>query len=285
MTTAAPTLEQVETQMNPQRTKQLADNLAAVAARIQTVNTANRNIRLIAVSKLKPASDILTLHRLPTPQLHFGENYMQELLEKAALLPRSIRWHFIGGLQSNKCLPLASQIPNLWCVSSVDSIKKADQLEKGRRSLVEKVASDASSSSTSSAETAPITEKLRIHVQINTSGEDAKSGASPGKEAIDLCRHVVEKCPHLELLGVMTIGSIARSRATTAETENEDFITLRESRDQIADELGIPRENLQLSMGMSNDFEGAISQGSDEVRVGTTIFGQRPTNKADARVV
>merc|ERR1712137_1244567 len=99
----------------------------------------SKQIRLIAVSKLKPANDILALHQPPNPtQTHFGENYVQELLEKSKILPRSIQWHMIGGLQSNKCKQLAEQIPNLWCVSSVDSEKKANELEKGRKALIEK---------------------------------------------------------------------------------------------------------------------------------------------------
>lgn len=173
----------------------------------------------------------------------------------------------IGALQTNKCKPLAEQVPNLWCVSSVDSAKKADALEKGRAALAQKQEQS---------------ERLRVLAQINTSGEAEKSGVEPG-EAAELCRHVREKCPHLTLGGLMTIGAIARSQASTPETENEDFVRLRDVRDQVAEELGIEKTELELSMGMSSDYEAAIKQGSDEVRVGTTIFGQRPAKK-DARV-
>lgn len=86
---------------------------------------------------------------------------------------------------------------------------------------------------------------------------------------------------NLHLLGLMTIGAIARSVATTAENENDDFVALRDQRDLVAKELGL--ENLELSMGMSEDFEGAIAMGSDEVRVGSTIFGTRPS-KAEAKI-
>lgn len=188
---------------------------------------------------------------------------MQELLEKSKLLPRSIQWHMIGGLQSNKCKQLAEQIPNLWCVSSVDSEKKANELEKGRRALLEKDC-DA--------------QKLRVMVQVNTSGEEAKSGVEPA-DAVTLCRHIIEKCPHLELLGLMTIGAIARSKETTPENENEDFVCLRDTRDKVAEDLGWDKSKLELSMGMSADFEGAIKMGSDEVRVGSDIFGERPQKK------
>ncbi|OSS53715.1 hypothetical protein B5807_00471 [Epicoccum nigrum] len=250
--------------INPQRAKQLTENIAAITSRINAASKNGQKVRLIAVSKLKPANDILALHQPPNPlQTHFGENYVQELVEKSKLLPRSIRWHMIGGLQSNKCKQLAEQIPNLWCVSSVDSEKKANELEKGRRALLEK--DDAA-------------EKLRVMVQVNTSGEEAKSGVEPA-DATALCRHIVDKCPHLELFGLMTIGAIARSKATTPENENEDFVCLRDTRDRVAEELGWEKSKLELSMGMSADFEGAIKAGSDEVRVGSDIFGERPQKK------
>ncbi|KAH7400783.1 hypothetical protein DE146DRAFT_717647 [Phaeosphaeria sp. MPI-PUGE-AT-0046c] len=257
-------------QINPQRAKQLTENLGSITSRITAANKGNINVRLIAVSKLKPANDILALHQAQNPlHTHFGENYVQELLEKSKLLPRSIRWHMIGGLQSNKCKQLAEQIPNLWCVSSVDSVKKANELEKGRKALFEKE-KDGSEQA----------EKLRVMIQVNTSGEAEKSGVEPA-DTTALCRHVLESCPHLQLLGLMTIGAIARSQATTGENENEDFEKLRETRDAVAEELEWDKEKLELSMGMSADFEGAIRAGSNEVRVGSQIFGERPA-KGDA---
>lgn len=275
-----------EMQINTQRAKQLAENLSSISSRISAANKTSRNVRivhlahpmvpakqsqvrLIAVSKLKPATDILALHQQPQPlHTHFGENYVQELLEKSKLLPRSIRWHFIGGLQSNKCKHLAEQIPNLWCVSSVDTEKKCNELEKGRKALLE---SDANA------------EHLRVMVQVNTSGEESKSGVEPG-DALALAKHIVDNCPNLQLFGLMTIGAIARSKATTPENENEDFVCLRDVRDKIAESLGWEKEKLELSMGMSADFEGAIAMGSSEVRVGSDIFGERPAKK-DAVVV
>ncbi|KAG5984192.1 hypothetical protein E4U55_005732 [Claviceps digitariae] len=81
----------------------------------------------------------------------------------------------------------------------------------------------------------------------------------------------------------MTIGAIARSKATTAESKNEDFVALTEQRDLVSRELGLEEGRLELSMGMSEDFEGAVAMGSGEVRVGSTIFGQRPA-RADAKI-
>jgi pyridoxal phosphate enzyme (YggS family) len=233
--------------------------------------------------------------------VHFGENYAQELTEKAELLPKSIQWHFIGGLQSStllqcrvilshrrsvvllplfsllyrsrvdnfldKCKPLASSIPNLFCVSSVDSLKKATQLDSGRSTLI---------SSHPELKDTP----LNIHIQVNTSGEESKSGTSPGPETTELAKHIIEKCPHLKLLGLMTIGAIARSKETGEGKENEDFVCLKHERDRLEEELCV---KLELSMGMSEDFEGAIKMGSGEVRVGSTIFGERPP-KSEAKV-
>ena len=161
-----------------------------------------------------------------------------------------------------------AKIPNLFCVSSVDTSKKARLLNTTRTTLLS---------------SNPSFSKISIHVQVNTSGEEAKSGCAPGADTVALCREIVESCPSLKLIGLMTIGAIARSKATTAENENEDFITLKEQRDLVAKELGLGEDELELSMGMSEDFEGAIALGSSEVRVGSTIFGQRPA-KADAKV-
>lgn len=252
--------------IDPQRAKTLAENLGDVLQRVNAISS-GRKVRLIAVSKLKPANDILALHQSNHKQLDFGENYAQELTEKAGLLPKSVQWHMIGALQTNKCKPLAEQVANLHCVSSVDTTKKADALEKGRAALADKQ---------------DLPNKLRVLVQVNTSGEESKSGVEPGETAA-MVKHVRDSCPHLHCAGLMTIGAIARSQATTAETENEDFVTLRDIRDKVAKELDIDSAELELSMGMSSDFESAIRQGSDEVRVGTTIFGDRPAKK-DAKI-
>ncbi|KAI7788753.1 alanine racemase family protein [Diaporthe eres] len=261
------------------RAKALVSQLQDVQLRIANV-AKGRNVRLVAVSKLKPANDILALHREPASQLHFGENYAQELGQKAELLPRSIRWHFIGGLQSTHCKTLA-RIPNLFAVSSVDSAKKAQLLNKARGELIASSAPDSS---------AP---RLNVHVQVNTSGEESKSGVAPGADVVALSRLVLAECPHLNLLGFMTIGAIARSVATTPENENEDFVRLGEQRDLVAAELadllaargeGGEAQPLELSMGMSEDFEGAIALGSSEVRVGSTIFGTRGP-KSEAKIL
>ncbi|OAQ98603.1 hypothetical protein LLEC1_03931 [Akanthomyces lecanii] len=198
-----------EMRIDPARAATLASQLSAVQQRITALNVGH-NVRLVAVSKLKPANDILALHQAPSWHLHFGENYAQELAQKAELLPRTVQWHFIGGLQSGHCKSLA-RIPNLFCVSSVDTAKKATLLSGAREALI-------------------------------------RSSSDPA-----------------------------------AATRNDDFVALKEQRDLVAEALGVEPASLELSMGMSEDFEGAIAEGSGEVRVGSTIFGQRP-DRADAKI-
>lgn len=283
MSNTTATNDQNETNMkipiSPARASTLTSNLTSVQKRIASASTSPSTspARLVAVSKLKPASDILALHQPPTSQQHFGENYVQELLEKAKILPRTVRWHFIGGLQSNKVAQLAREVDNLWAVESVDTVKKAGLLERGRKERDERLKTQEDGAGEE--------EPLRVFVQVNTSGEASKAGVEPqSAPLLELARYVQNDCPHLRLQGLMTIGAIGRSRATTTETENEDFINLRENRDWLAKELDLQPQDLELSMGMSQDFEGAIRQGSNEVRVGSTIFGERPPKK-DAKVL
>ena len=295
-----------EMKLDPTRASSLITAYTAIHRRVlSSLPTPSSPVpRLVLVSKLKPASDILSLHSPPQPSpsstttgpdptstvsspsvadvpraLHFGENYQQELLEKSKILPGTIKWHFIGGLQSNKCVALARDTKSLWAVESVDSIKKAQLLDKGKAERKAKLAEAGGDEADHKEED----DLLRVFVQINTSGEESKSGLSPpstsSHEAAELCRFILEKCPNLYLQGVMTIGAIARSQATTEETENEDFIALKQARDVLVKELGLTERRLELSMGMSSDFEAAIRQGSDEVRVGSSIFGERPPKK------
>jgi len=209
---------------------------------------------LVAVSKYKPAEDIEVLYKLG--HRHFGENYVQELQEKAKQLPQDIKWHFIGNLQSNKA-KIAREIPNLSYVETLDSISKATKLNNQRGQL-----------------TPP--NPLGVYIQVNTSNEAQKAGihAQNFGEISELAQHVLQACDHLTLVGLMTIGSFEQSHGTT---ENRDFSTLVEIRDRLAQELNKP--DLELSMGMSADYLQAIAQGSTNVRVGSNIFGGRVTKE------
>ncbi|KAI9319907.1 hypothetical protein BX666DRAFT_1917284 [Dichotomocladium elegans] len=234
-----------------QRHVELVENLEAVRTAIKNANCP-QEARLVAVSKYKPADDIKALY--DAGHRHFGENYVQELVDKSEQLPKDIQWHFIGHLQSNKCKTVAS-IPNLFVVETVDSRKKADALNKACANIR--------------------ANPLRVFVQVNTSGEESKSGVEPDG-CVEVCKHIVSSCPQLALSGLMTIGAFDRD----PEEENPDFKTLVNCKKQV--EQALPGLALELSMGMSEDYIHALKAGSTNVRVGRTIFGARPPKKTAA---
>jgi pyridoxal phosphate enzyme (YggS family) len=218
----------------------IASNLQSVQDRISSAcDSCQRDVssvRLVAVSKTKPL--VLLQEAYDAGQRVFGENYVQELLEKAPQLPDDVSWHFIGALQSNKVNKLV-EIPNL-VVETVSSEKLAAKLNKAGT--------------------------FCVFCQVNTSREDSKSGVEPS-EAMSLCRYIIEQCPNLTLQGLMTIG---------APGDESCFDTLVACRDEISAALGM---ELELSMGMSDDFEVAIAKGATNIRVGSTIFGARDYSK------
>lgn len=200
-------------------------------------------VRLIAVSKTKPASDIQALYN--AGHRHFGENYFQELLDKAAQLPADIQWHFIGHLQSAKSNKLIKDVPNLAVLETLDSSKLAGKLNNACV-LAER-------------------EKLSVYIQVDTSGETTKSGISL-EELNELLGYIQNECPRLTVAGLMTIG---------APGDLSCFDKLVSARDQAAAFLGVDASSMELSMGMSGDYEEAIRRGATSVRVGSTIFGAR----------
>lgn len=231
------------------------DKVAAVALRsvLQRVSQAaekagrgSQQIRVVAVSKTKPVSLIKQVYDVG--HRCFGENYAQEFIEKAPQLPEDIEWHFIGNLQSNKVKPLLASVPNLDMVESVDDEKIANHLDRAVGNLGRK--------------------PLKVLVQVNTSGEESKSGVEPSG-CVELAKHVIQSCTNLQFCGLMTIGMLDYTSTP------ENFKALANCRSEVCKALGIPEEQCELSMGMSNDFEQAIEMGSTNVRIGSTIFGPR----------
>lgn len=198
--------------------------------------------RLVAVSKLKPASDIK--QAFENGQKHFGENYVSELTDKCSVLPSEIRWHFIGHLQSNKVNRLISACPNLYMIETVDSIKLANKID-------------------AAVKASGRTDKLKVLLEVKTSREESKSGLQP-RDVTALVLHISQNCPHLEFDGLMTI-------ADPADTQGS-FKRLVEVRGAI---LGTGAQVNTMSMGMSGDYEEAIFHGSSQVRIGSSIFGHR----------
>ena len=236
----------------------MAASLASVRTRAseahKKVSTSGQpSPRLVAVSKTKPPELVLEAYR--NGQRHFGENYVQELVDKAShsLLAGldDIRWHFVGHLQRNKCNHVTS-VPHLWCVETVDSERLANSLDASWKKSKSK-------------------EKLKVFVQVNTSDEESKHGCHRDK-ASEIVRHIIEKCESLDFQGLMTIGKLGHDYSTGP---NPDFEYLVETRCRVCKELGLREEQVELSMGMSADYEQAILAGSTNIRVGSTIFGSR----------
>ncbi|KAF5194691.1 Pyridoxal phosphate homeostasis protein [Thalictrum thalictroides] len=180
-------------------------------------------------------------------------------------LPEDIEWHFIGHLQSNKVKSLLSAVPNLAMVESVDDVKVANYLDRYNGSFGRK--------------------PLKVLVQVNTSGEESKSGVEPSS-CVELAKHVKMGCPNLKFSGLMTIGMLDYTSTP------ENFQTLANCRAEVCKALGMTEDQCELSMGMSGDFEKAtesgfwtskdrnlrslqIEMGSTNVRIGSTIFGPR----------
>ncbi|TYI85280.1 hypothetical protein E1A91_D05G429600v1 [Gossypium mustelinum] len=212
--------------------------------------TQPERVRVVAVSKTKPVSLIRQIY--DAGHRCFGENYVQEFVQKAPQLPEDIEWHFIGHLQSNKVKTLLGGVPNLAFFEGVDNEKIANHLDRAVLSL----------------ERNP----LKIFVQVNTSGEPSKSGIDPSG-CVRLAEHVKSHCPLLEFSGLMTIGM------PDYTSTPENFRTLSKCRVEVCKALGMTEDQCELSMGMSGDYEQAIEMGSTNVRIGSTIFGPRDYSK------
>jgi len=246
-----------------QDVQHVADNLEEVKKRLHAACEAcgrTDEPRLVAVSKTKPLAAIRVAYA--AGHRHFGENYVQEITEKAHQIIEEakggadplndIAWHFIGHLQSNKVRQVVA-VPHLYVIETIDSEKLAGVVEKEWVRLH------------TLPEGANAPENINVMVQVNTSGEPQKSGVQP-TEAPKLIAYIKENCPHLNLIGVMTIGEAALAGGDPVH----DFEALRNCRDTLVGD-----KSLELSMGMSGDFEIAAQHGSTNVRVGSLIFGAR----------
>ncbi|MCG9680073.1 YggS family pyridoxal phosphate-dependent enzyme [Vibrio sp. Isolate24] len=211
------------------------------------------SVQLLAVSKTKPSEAILEAAR--AGQVAFGENYVQEGIDKIAYFSENhpelaLKWHFIGPIQSNKTRPVAE---NFAWVHTVDRTKIAQRLNDQRPE-----------------EMAP----LQVLIQVNTSSESSKSGASD--DEIFTLAELISSLPNLTLRGLMSIPA----NVSDYQSQLAAFHHLAELKNRLAQRY--PHLNLDtLSMGMSGDMEAAIEAGSTMVRIGTAIFGARDySNKA-----
>lgn len=231
----------------------LEENLKVVLQRIAELSQSKQtSVRLIAISKTKPVQDIIELYRVG--QRYFGENYADELEKKAndeLILTQcpDIRWHFVGHLQSNKVNRILTRVPNLDCIQTVDSIELANRLNNNLKQQ---------------------SKTLNILIQINTSNEQQKSGIKPN-ESLSVYDHIKSNCTQLVCQGLMTIGSLDNVNAD----DDSDFQVLVQCRKDLCEKYNFAVNDIELSMGMSNDYERAILAGSTIVRVGSLLFGAR----------
>ena len=225
----------------------IREQIGEIKARMEEAcKRAGRNpedVRLIAVSKTKPAQMVLEAYE--AGMRDFGENKVQEILEKKPVLPQDIRWHMIGHLQRNKVHQVLGQAV---LIHSVDSLRLANQIE---------------------AEAAKKGIEADILLEINVAREESKFGFF--LEDAESAIRTISQLPHIHIRGLMTIAPFVDN----PEENRGIFQKLY----QFAVDIG--RKNIdnvtmdELSMGMSNDFEVAIEEGATMVRVGTSIFGAR----------
>jgi len=230
----------------------IADQLHAVRARIAAAcHAAGRDPReviLLAVSKTFGPDAVRAAHA--AGQLAFGENYVQEAVEKmAALADLSLQWHCIGPIQSNKTRLVAEHFQ--W-VQTIDRLKIAQRLNDQRP---------------------PTLPPLQVCIQVNVDGGRTKSGVSPAQ--LPELAQAVAALPRLRLRGLMCIPDPLPDAAAMQAV----FARARRLFDQLRVQ-GLPLDT--LSMGMSGDLEAAIAAGSTLVRVGTAIFGARPAPRSAA---
>lgn len=218
----------------------LQDILATIAA-VKTAQQAPQEIRLLAVSKAQPASVIREAYA--AGQRCFGENYLQEALEKQSeLADLDIEWHFIGPIQSNKTQLIAQHFT--WA-HSIDRLKIAQRLSDARPAGLP---------------------PLQVCIQVNTSNEESKGGVSPN-ELVALAT-AIRNMPYLKLRGLMAIPA----PTDDAMIQTQQFKQVRECYDALVKQ-GFELDT--LSIGMSGDYPAAIAQGATIIRIGTALFGAR----------
>jgi len=203
-----------------------------------------KEVTLICVSKTKPVDMILEAYDAGVRD--FGENKVQELVDKYEVMPKDIRWHMIGHLQRNKVKYIVDKV---YMIHSVDSLRLAQEISK---------------------EAVKKNVEVNILIEVNIAGEDSKFGASSEEETLELVRQVA-LLPSVKIRGLMTV-------APFVENGEENRIYFSKLRKFAVD---IMNENIDnvfvdiLSMGMTGDYPVAVEEGASYVRVGTGIFGER----------
>ena len=225
----------------------IKENLVQVSENIkkicEKVGRKPEEVRLIAVSKTKPIEMLLEAYEYGCRE--FGENKVQELVDKYEQMPKDVKWHMIGHLQRNKVKYIVDKVV---LIHSVDSLKLAEEIS--REALKKQV-------------------EVSILIEINIAGEESKFGIKPD-EAVDMVK-AIALLPNIQIEGLMTIAPYVEN----PEENRQYFAQLKELSVDISLK-NIDNVNMNvLSMGMSGDYMVAVEEGATCVRVGTGIFGER----------
>jgi len=205
-----------------------------------------KHVQLIAVSKTKPVEDILEIYH--EGQLLFGENRVNELVEKASQLPDDIKWHFIGKLQTKKAKKI---VPITTLIHSVDSNKLLIEINK---------------------QAAKIEKKVSVLLQFHIAKEEAKSGYDYNNFESNNLITLLKELTFIKVEGVMGMATFTDD----VEVIEGEFKTLKNIFDQLKSDCFVNDDDFKtISMGMSGDYKLAIHCGSNMVRIGSTIFGSR----------
>jgi pyridoxal phosphate enzyme (YggS family) len=199
---------------------------------------------LVAVSKTKPVADLEALYQ--SEQRDFGENYVQELVEKHRQLPEDIRWHFIGHLQTNKVKTI---VPFVHLIHSVDSGKLLKEINK---------------------QAAKSNKVVKVLLQVFIAGEETKYGLDEA-ELDEIIHTELQELKYVSVCGLMGMASFSDN----TETVKTEFKTLKGLFDKYKNTITNNQEFQILSMGMSGDYRMAIEEGSNLVRIGSLLFGER----------
>jgi len=215
----------------------------------EIIKELNAKVTLVAVSKTKPAEDIQSLYDLG--QRDFGENYVQELIDKETALPKDIHWHFIGHLQSNKVKFIA---PFIYLIHGVDSLSLLKEINK---------------------QAAKNNRTINCLLQIYIAKEETKFGLDE-KELDELLHQIaMEPLNNVSIIGLMGMASFSEDKNLI----KKEFNHLKRLFDKI-NQLSIINYPLSIiSMGMSSDYTIAIEEGSTMVRIGSLLFGERNYTK------
>ena len=210
-----------------------------------TAELKQKNVALVAVSKIKPVEDILEMYQLG--QRDFGENYVQELVDKQSKLPADIRWHFIGHLQGNKVKYIA---PFVHLIQGVDSLKLLTEINKQAQKN---------------------NRIIDCLLQVHVAEEETKFGFDENELQELVHSDQLAALKHIRITGLMGMASFSDDEAKV----RGEFRQLKTLFDTVAaSQAGGPAFTI-LSMGMSGDYEMAVEEGSTVVRIGSLLFGAR----------